>query len=468
MFAALALGLVVLDLFLYMAIAISESDSRLSVPSSVVRTVDESLAADAEGAYALAAPGGEALSEAGAWAALFDGAGAVVWEQGMPDELSRELALTDVALFAHYGYLGDYPAFIWARDDGLLVVGFPPGSYSMRATTGTPEGMGWRAFSAVSLIILVDLAILFGAYMLSKRRTMKSVGPIADALEKLAKGEEVALSTGGDLSDVAARINDASAVIRNKDRARESWIRGVSHDVRTPLAMITGYADQIVTDPASTEPTRRAASIIRAQGMRISDLVLDLNAAVRLEYDMQPLDVAEVPIPGLLREVAAEYLNGGAAEGFELSVEVEPWAQDLVLEGDRRLLKRAVQNLVQNSMNHNPNGCPIALRLVIRRDASREFPAIVVADAGRGMAPAELAQLQGRLMRASFASGPAVRESDEARESDAALSDPSSHGLGLVLVEKIVRAHGGIMQIASEEGRGFSATLSLPMRHKAP
>lgn len=452
-FAALAFVIVVVDLVLYTVIAIHESDTTLSEPATVVRTVSDALVpVDGETGFSFDESAAEMLEGADAWAMLIGPEGDVIWKFKAPDEAVKDYTINDVALFAHYGYVEDFPSFIWSRDDGLLVVGFPEASFSMYSATGLPSDMIRRVPVYVLLVLSADLLIFFAAYMVSKRRTVKSIAPLTEALDDLAKGQAVSVSLGGDMKEVGERINEASEVIRKKDDARDSWIRGISHDIRTPLSMITGYADGIASDETAPMRVRDDAAIIRAQGLRIKDLVLDLNAASQLEYDMQPLNVEEVRMAGLLREIVADYLNGGVPDGYDLDLAIDDAAQDLVLVGDRRLLKRAVQNLVQNAMVHNTQGCAIEVELRARKDKAAEYCSIVVSDTGAGMPMGDMILLQSAILQT--AAGSADEQPLQ-----------TQHGLGLVLVEKIVRAHGGVMQLAGEEGKGFTATLFLPMRH---
>lgn len=451
-FATLAFLIVIVDLVLYAVIAIHESDTTFSEPASVVRTVSDVLVPQDDGSdFSFGDNAAQVLDDNRAWAMLIGPEGDLIWKYKPPDEVVKRYSLNDVALFSHYGYLEDHPVFVWSRDDGLLVVGFPASEYAMFSAAGFPRDVVSRVPMYMLLVLSADLLIFFGAYMLSKRRTVKSIAPLTDALEDLASGQAVQVNLGGDLKEVGERINEASRIIKKKDYARNSWIRGISHDIRTPLSMITGYADSIAADETVSGRVREDASIIRTQGLKIKDLVLDLNAASQLEYDMQPLSVEEVRMAGLLREIIAEYLNGEVPDAYDLDLAIDDEAQDLVLVGDRRLLKRAVQNLVQNAMAHNPHGCAIEVALRARKDSTAEYCSIVVSDTGRGMPMGDLILLQSSILQAA------------AEHSDA--EPQAQHGLGLVLVEKIVRAHGGVMQLTGEQGIGFTATLYLPMKH---
>ena len=96
--------------------------------------------------------------------------------------------------------------------------------------------------------------------------------------------------------------------------ARANWISGVSHDIRTPLSMIMGYAQRIAGDHGASENIQQEAEIIRAQSAKIKDLVQDLNLVSQLEYEMQPLHKEPVRLSKLLRSYAADLLNAGISK----------------------------------------------------------------------------------------------------------------------------------------------------------
>ena len=93
----------------------------------------------------------------------------------------------------------------------------------------------------------MDALCLFLAYYFSKRRIIQNTEPIVEAIETLADGKPASLHIDGELSEIAASVNKASQIISRQNEARANWISGVSHDIRTPLSMIMGYAGRIFT-----------------------------------------------------------------------------------------------------------------------------------------------------------------------------------------------------------------------------
>ncbi len=528
-FIFLVFALLIIDVFLYILIAVHEMDRNYlyGTPATVTRTVSEQLTLT-DGAYVLGDDAAAQLDGQGAWAQLIDAGGAVVWSHGVPQasaEAAEEPAtdatvgsegsgesegsgasggpdvtdvtdgseatdasgdapvqdpgssaeapaaataseassvadddggpvpdaytLNDIALIAHYHTVKGQPAFIWERPDGLLLVAFPTGTYETMTITWPRET--WTSLPTyIGGIIVADLLILFAAYVVYRRRTQRAVEPINDALGALSRGGRAQLDLKGDLAPIADQINETSDILEHKDRAREQWIRGVSHDIRTPLSLIIAKAEGIAADEGTVDATRSEARAIRTQGLKIKDLVADLNAASQLSFSERPLDLERVHLAKLLRSIAASYLNSGLDAAHPLDFELDDACSDAVVLGDERMLTRLVENLLANARLHNPDGCAIEMTLAPRTVDGARCAELRVSDDGAGIDPAALETLEERLSRARMAP-------------DDAVPDDAGHGLGLVLVDRIARAHGGSFDVAGSPGAGFSACAILPL-----
>lgn len=374
------------------------------------------------------------------WAMLLNADGKCDWALFLPEEIPTHYSIQDVAVFSK-GYLQDYPVFVRSMDNGLLVLGYPKDSF-MKLTGNYFPIRAVRIFPLfVTGILAIDILFLFLTYYFSKRKISKSTEPIMTSIKGLSTGKPVTLSIKGELSEIADSVNQASQVLSRQNQARANWISGVSHDIRTPLSMIMGYAGRIASDTAASGNIQQEAEIIRAQSAKIKDLVQDLNLVSQLEYEMQPLHKVPVRLSKLLRSYAADLLNAGIGEKHSIEVEISPDAENAVIECDARLISRAVGNLVQNSINHNPQGCTISLRL----DCSDNTVSLTVADNGMGLSPEKLRELEEK---------PHYMESTDERLD-------LRHGLGLLLVRQIVEAHGGTMEIESAPQSGYKAILTF-------
>ena len=374
------------------------------------------------------------------WAMLLDASGRCIWEASLPEGIPTRYTIQDVAVFSK-GYLQDYPVFVRSIDDGLLVLGYPKDSF-MKLTGNYFPIRAIRLFPLFVVgILAIDIVLLFLVYYFSKRKISQNTEPIMASIKTLSTGKPVDLSIGGELSEIADSVNQASRVLSRQNQARANWISGVSHDIRTPLSMIMGYAQRIAGDYEASGNIQQEAEIIRAQSAKIKDLVQDLNLVSQLEYEMQPLHKEPVRLSKLLRSYAADLLNAGISKKHSVEVEISSEAETVVIECDARLISRAIGNLVQNSINHNPQGCDIFLSL----DCSPENISITVADNGVGMPAEGLRELKEK---------PHYMESTDEQLD-------LRHGLGLLLVRQIMGAHGGTMEIKSAPQDGYQTILTF-------
>lgn len=436
-FFAFALGLLLVDLLAF-AVTFGGIVFREYGAASPVNLL-EAVAADLSDS-GLSEEQSQALTRYHIWAMLLDAEGNCHWAFSLPEELPTQYTIQDVAVFAK-GYLQDYPVFVRSLENGLLVLGYPKDSF-MKLTGNYFPIRAVRIFPLFAAgILAADGLLLFLIYCRSKRKISQSTEPIMTAIKTLSAGKPVCLSVRGELSELADSVSQASRVLGRQNQARANWIRGVSHDIRTPLSMVMGYAQRIADDGAASGTIRQEAAIIRAQSAKIKDLVQDLNLVSQLEYEMQPLHKEPVRLSKLLRTYAADLLNAGIGERYSLAVAISSEAETAVVECDARLIVRAVGNLVQNSIDHNPQGCAIRLSLA----CSGTAVSITAADNGVGLSAEKLRELKEI---------PHYLESADERLD-------LRHGLGLLLVRQIVEAHDGTMHIESAPQKGYTAVLTF-------
>ena len=374
------------------------------------------------------------------WAMYLDAGGNCDWAVSLPEEIPTQYRVQDIAVFSK-GYLQDYPVFVRCTEDGLLVLGYPKDSF-MKLTGNYLPMRAVRIFPLfVTGILATDILLLFLVYYFSKHKISKNTEPIMTSIKTLSTGKPVNLSVQGELSEIADSVNQASQVLSRQNQARANWISGVSHDIRTPLSIIMGYAGRIAGDHSASGNIQQEAEIIRIQSAKIKDLVQDLNLVSQLEYEMQPLHKEPVRLSRLLRSYAVDLLNAGIPEKYSLETEISKDAETTVIQCDARLISRAINNLVQNSINHNPQGCTISLRLA----CPDTVIVLTVTDNGVGLSAEKLRELEEK---------PHYMESTDERLD-------LRHGLGLLLVRQVVEAHGGTMKMESAPQSGCKIILTL-------
>ena len=375
------------------------------------------------------------------WAIYLNEDGQCYWAVDLPAEVPERYTIQDVARFTK-GYLADYPVFVWNAADGLLVLGYPKDSYT-KLTSNYYSIPALRLLPAFVLGMLgLDVLCLFFAYYVSKRRIIHNTEPIVSAVETLADGKPVSLQISGELSEIASSVSKASSMLSRQNAARANWISGVSHDIRTPLSMIMGYAGRIAENKAASEEIREQAEIVRKQSVKIKELVQDLNLVSQLEYEMQPLHKEKIRLSKLIRSYVAELLNSGLSNAYTIEIDIAPEAENAMLECDTRLISRAVNNLVQNSIKHNPQGCTICLSLVV----SKNQLILAITDNGTGLSVEKLQELEGK---------PHYMESTDERLD-------LRHGLGLLIVQQVAAVHNGSFKLTNVSPQGCKAALLFP------
>ncbi len=414
-------------------------------PGIVVQKVAKGLHPSAN-TYSLDSSSAELLNQNNAWAMLIEDTGHIAWNYMLPDELPEIYSRADVAKFTR-SYLMDYPVFVWEHDEGLMVVGYPKKSLAKYQHILPITWVSSLPLRVASLVIgNIALALLLSLFIGSK--LIRSIRPLVQGIQGLAEDREVYVEPKGVLANLAQSVNRASDLLqqrnnslKNRDEARSNWIAGISHDIRTPLSMVLGYASDLEENIEIPIEQRHQARIIRRQAEKLRSLVSDLNLVSMLEYEMQPLNKNPIRLSALARQIASEFLNNGLDEHFTLEVEILD--EGVKVNGDEQLLTRAITNLIQNSIVHNPDGCQI--RLQISLDEEYKTCSFVVADNGMGIYQNQLPDLLEL---------PYSAKRKHPRQ--------NGHGLGLPMVARIVKAHQGHLILYSDIEKGFSAEIVLP------
>lgn len=413
---------------------------------SQIDTLSDSLTLE-NGRYALSEDAGNLIDNDYAFAMLIDPDGQVIWSRNLPDDIPCSYTLTEVASFTRW-YLNDYPVKVYTRPDGLFVAARERNTiwkYSIEFKESFLEALPLYLGLVLlgNLLLIVLFAILFG------RRFYASLNPLVNGIEQLTESEPLALSEQGIVGGLAGKLNQASAILHfqktaleKRDHARTSWISGVSHDIRTPLSLIMGYADTLEQSPNLIPEEQKAAVSIKENSLQIKKLISDLNLTSKLEYDSYPLRLRTYAPAVLLRDLTARCLNEGLEEPWSLSLNLDTSLDGLTLTGDPDLLLRAFRNLIDNSIRHNPGGCQIRIYGQVRG----EFLCLAFSDTGSG--------IPVRVIKTLYRT--------ETSEEDGSLP----HVMGLRIVRQIVEAHGGTVEFELMRDVCRTVALELPLTEK--
>lgn len=447
---------IVIASFLFLIIAdfallglIARPDSPEQSPWSITQKIADDMRIE-NGSYTVSDADIDYMQKNDIWAVLIDSDNlSILWQtDNLPDFVPKQFTAEMIAA-VRTGYIGDSPTFTGTSECGLVISGFPRNTYWKLNNPSWEYRFITHIPAFVLFFFIGNVAVLSLIYTFSNRKLLQAFSPIAQGIQALPGNKPVYVPEKGVLSGLACDINHTSKLLqtqqhqlKKKENARVNWIAGVSHDIRTPLSMVMGYAVQIRDDAAlSADISQKAASIVQ-QSQKIRDLINDLNLESKLEYNMQSLHIEKINLIALARQICADFMNTDLEKKYPIAFQSEVTAHPCVIEGDRSLLNRAIVNLVQNSINHNADGCNIYL--TVREDDGNYI--LTVEDDGAGISEEELNRL---------------RYSPHYMHCDS--NEPAQvHGLGLLIVQQVIANHHGTFQIKHSSYGGVMSIISLP------
>ena len=417
------------------------------------KTAEEAAASikSTDNGYVLSEEVSEKLNSQNVWTILIDNDTLeVVWyTDNLPDTVPMSYTVSDISDLTR-GYIDGYPTFTSGTDNGLIVVGYPKDSFWKHMWPSWDYQLIVNAPRIALCVIAANVAAIFLIYITANTKLLKSVKPITNGIQDLPTGEPVHVKEKGLLSEIASHINRTSEVLqsqkhqlRKKETARANWIAGVSHDIRTPLSMVMGYAAELQSNVNLTDDERKTAAVILKQSERMRNLVSDLNLASKLEYNMQPINLKQENAVAIVRQVAVDFINTDIDNKYPIEWLTDKNLTVCLINTDKDLLKRAVSNLIQNCINHNENGCTIYVSVV----AEQNKCIIRVEDNGIGATDEQIEKLN---------TTPHYMVCDTN-------TTEQQHGLGLLIVKQIAASHGGETIIEHSRFGGFAVKIILPM-----
>lgn len=224
------------------------------------------------------------------------------------------------------------------------------------------------------------------------------------------------------------------------EQMRRDFVGNVSHEMRTPLTVISGYLETLV-DHGDELPKKwqRAINTMAQQSSRMEALITDLILLSKIETGEQTLTDSVTDVDAMVRQIChdAEALSGDKAHDFQISI-----GERHFLNGDERQLRSAFSNLIFNAVKYTPAGGTITVRWYTDRQGGH----LSVKDTGIGIDPVHIPRLTERFYRA-----------DPSRH-----QDTGGTGLGLAIVKHVLINHDGKLDIQSHIGQGSEFICNFP------
>ena len=388
-----AIAILFVDFIICMAVMYKSSDINYTDASEIMEGLSYNT-----GEYVLSDEESTQLQKNNEFAFLLDSTGNITWSENMPESLKKsKYTLQDVAKFTRY-YLDDCPVRTYiVSEDRLLIVGKL--NADIWKYTLEYDANNVLTFLEITPVLFIFNIILF----------------------------------------IFVSIRMYKARQRRIEEERVEWIAGVSHDIRTPLAVILGNA-QMIPKESGMDEIKRKSEIIESQGLRIRALVENLNITSKLDFGTKRFEKSKVCLSTLIRKIVSNMINSldiDAQSKYDFELNIDDELQKIEVSLNEELFERAVINLLNNTFRHNPDGCSIYINLY----KETKKTVLEIGDGGSGV-PEEILQ---RLNQNAYAETKSV----------------GRHGLGLKIVKKVAAFHRWKVRFTNGENAGFVCRMEI-------
>lgn len=244
----------------------------------------------------------------------------------------------------------------------------------------------------------------------------------------------------GELTGAALAYQDITALMRAM-QVKDEFVASVSHELRTPLTSVLGHLEMLTDHQGLPADVTTQLRVVRRNAIRLQGLVSDLLEVAQAREGSLQLQRAQVDLAALVQEAVDAALPAAEGSGISLRGEVP---ETLIARVDAQRLRQVLDNLVSNAVKYTQSGGSVT---VVLRDQGDEIE-LAVSDTGIGIHEDEVEQVFTRFFRGG----------------EALQRQIPGTGLGLNIVSSIVTAHGGVVTLESQVGRGSTFRISLPLQ----
>ena len=305
--------------------------------------------------------------------------------------------------------------------------------------------IGLIKYSMIIMIIVDFIIALIIGYIFSKG-LFKPVTKSIDYIEDLYSGNyNKTLKEKGIYSNVFNKLNGLANKLKENeiereklDTARNEWIANISHDIKTPLSSIKGYAEVLSEDYEFTsDEIKDYANIINSKSDYIKSLLDDLNLNMKLKNNQSVLNKEDTNIVSLVKGCVIDILNDANYRDSNISFNT---TEDRIIKNvDKKLIQRVINNLIYNALIHNNKEVVIKVRIY-----KNEKIHIIIEDNGKGISEEDLENIFNRYYRGT-------NTGDSHKGS----------GLGMSIAKEIVNAHNGEIKVSSKLFKGTKMEIIL-------
>lgn len=291
------------------------------------------------------------------------------------------------------------------------------------------------------VLLLCALSLGITLIVVFSKRTASPITALSRAATEIASGNfNVHVEESGrkdEIGELERQFNIMAQELRSNEYLKKDFISNVSHEFKTPLAIIGGYADLLAEDTVSEKDRKEYAAMIVNESKRLSKLTSNILKLSKLNQDEIPAKFSEFSLDEQIRQCILLLEPKWAEKNLDFQLELE----SVAYVGDKDLLSEVWLNLIDNAIKFSPANAVIAVRL--GKNASSGYE-IRIADQGIGMDE----KTKKRIFEQFF-------QGDTSHKQE-------GNGLGLAIASKILELHHGKIDVQSEPGKGSVFLVTLP------
>jgi signal transduction histidine kinase len=420
-------------------------------PEDFTREFEKYLMEDKDKIF-ISSDGEKILQKKEAWIQVLDEAGNEVYNFQKPVKVKNHY--TPIELIHAYKYISSETMstiFVAEKNIGnrnySYIVGFSSEKIKRNVFSYDVYNLNNSLRIGIYIMIFMDalIALLFG-YLFSRRLTKPLVNIVKD-VKSLSEGEySLERKEKGIYKEIYHNINNLSSKLesneierKNLDKMREEWISNISHDIKTPLVSVKGYAEILSSEEydCTKEEVREYSRIIEEKSDYIKELIDDLNLSTRLKNKVLALNKKHTNVVSLVRGVVIDILNN--PQNSNVDIDFSATREVIDIDIDEILIKRVITNILYNAIVHNDENVAIEVK-VEKKDRVHIF----IKDNGKGIQEEELKYIFERYYRGTNTG-----------------KRHKGSGLGMAIAKDIVETHGGVINVESELLEGTKVEIIL-------
>ncbi len=309
---------------------------------------------------------------------------------------------------------------------------------SLSKVDASITGIIFAATIVCAAILL--LLVLTGVYFIGT--IIHPVVQVSDTAGKFAQGDfsfRIRYKGNDEIGDLCEAINHMADELSNAEAMKNEFISSVSHELRTPLTAIKGWAETIYSEN-DPETIHKGMAVIINEAERLSQMVEELLDFSRMQSGHFTLQKDTMDILAELGDAVLIYEDKAYREQLKIEYE-EPEMLPFVY-GDKNRIRQVFINIIDNAVKYSDPGGTVRIRAQ-EKDGNVQ---VIVSDSGCGIKESDLPKIKTKFYKANHTR--------------------RGSGIGLAVADEIIAAHGGTLEIQSQEGQGTTVTITLPPEKK--